>query len=242
MKNLVAPMVAAWITLLLPTALPAAASLAQADALFSSGVTARVLESARLYACFSDEHPDDYEAAWKASRSFRQYCADAQNWPEGPRDDALRTCGRLGMKYGSRAMANGPGRVEGVFWYACSAGYFAQGMGMVYSAREGLKDKVLAGFEKAYAIDRLYDGGGPIIALGRFWYVLPWPYYNMKKSLAYLREYQRLYPQDPEGQVYLAEVLIFMGNKAEARALLVKAASSRRSSFSARAAAILAKL
>jgi tetratricopeptide (TPR) repeat protein len=239
MKTLAASIMAVWMILALPAAPLAGASLTRADALFSSGATKAVLESALLYARFSDEHPGDYEAAWKASRSFRQYCSDAQGWPEGSRDDALKTYGRLGMKFGARAMSISPNRVEGIFWHSCSMAYYAQGMGTMHALREGLKDKVLAGFEKAYAIDRHYDGGGPIIALGRYWYVLPWPYHDMKKSLEYLREYQRLYPRDPEGQVYLAEVLMSTGRKAEARALLEKAASSGPSRFSARASSIL---
>lgn len=226
---------------ILPAALCADTTFTQADRLFSSSTPARVLESARLYARISDDHPESYEAAWKASRAFRQYCFEAPPDTPGNREDLYRTYGKLGMKYGARAMSIAPGRVEGNFWNACSMAWYAQGIGTMGSIREGLKEKVLACLERSYSIDRLYDSGGPIIALGRYWHVLPWPYADRKKSLAYLREYQRLFPRDPEGQVYLAELLVDLGKKPEARSLLEKAASSGDSHFSRRAASILTK-
>jgi hypothetical protein len=72
----------------------------------------------------------------------------------------------------------------------------------------------------------MYEDGGPIKALGRFWFVLPWPMQDKKLSLNYLREYQKLFPNNAEGQVFLAETLIKTGSKDEAKALLQKAETS----------------
>jgi predicted Zn-dependent protease len=46
------------------------------------------------------------------------------------------------------------------------------------------------------------------------------------KAHTYLQEFQKLYPEDPEGQVFFAEVLIDRKEKAEAKKLLEKAAAS----------------
>jgi hypothetical protein len=43
---------------------------------------------------------------------------------------------------------------------------------------------------KAYAIDKNYKQGGPMLSLGRFWSVLPWPLRDRPKGLDYFREYQ----------------------------------------------------
>jgi tetratricopeptide (TPR) repeat protein len=238
-------MAARCILMLIMTTLPATISaedtLARADRLFSTGEPAGYLESATLYSQFSDAHPGSYEAAWKACRSYRHHCLDCLAANAGSRRDLCGKSGKLGMKYGERAMAIAPGRVEGNFWYGCSLACYVQGISTLTALREGLKDKARASFERAYAIDRMYDEGGPVKALGRYWYVLPWPMKDRKKALTYLREYQKLFPNDPEGQVYLAEVLLDLGKKDEARALLRRAASSNEPYFSRRAAAILAK-
>jgi len=55
---------------------------------------------------------------------------------------------------------------------------------------------------------------------------------DKKISLKYLTEFEKLFPDDPEGQVYLAETLIKTGSKSEARPLLKKAAASGDKYFS----------
>jgi len=72
--------------------------------------------------------------------------------------------------------------------------------------------------------------GAPLTALGRMWNILPWPLKDNKKALKYLREAQRLVPDNPEGQVYLGLVLLESGDekdKAEAKVLLLKASKGK---------------
>jgi hypothetical protein len=97
--------------------------------------------------------------------------------------------------------------------------------------KEGLKDKTQTSFEKTYAIDKMYKEGGPMISLGRFWAVLPWPMRDREKSLQYYREYQKTqwFATNTEAQLFLAEVLIQMGGKkkkAEAKGFVEKALQS----------------
>jgi len=81
------------------------------------------------------------------------------------------------------------------------------------------------------AIDKTYNDGGPMLSLGRFWTVLPWPMDDEDKALAYFREFQSagFLDNSVEGKVYFAELLMDMGgrgNEAEARKLLSSAAQS----------------
>jgi predicted Zn-dependent protease len=79
-------------------------------------------------------------------------------------------------------------------------------------------------------------------ALGRFWFVLPWPMQDKKLSVKYLREFQKSFPNDPEGQVFLAETLMKTGDKDEAKSLLQKASISNDKYFADWAKRLLAEM
>lgn len=214
------------VTLALPSALKAQDVMAQAEALYQSGGLKDMLRSAELFAQQFKADPKSYEAAWKASRSYRQYAndskeAEVQGWKEICKEN-----GRMGMTFGENAVALNPKGVEGYFWYGCSVGNYSDGVSVMTALREGLKSKTQENLEKAYELDKNYKEGGPIKAIGRFWFVLPWPLTDKVKAHTYLREFQKLYPNDPEGQVFLAEVLIDRKEIAEAKTLLEKAAAS----------------
>jgi hypothetical protein len=93
----------------------------------------------------------------------------------------------------------------------------------------------------------MYEDAGSILALGRFWAVLPWPMASKKKSLAYYREYQQTpyFQQRDEGKVYLAELLISMGgkdNKAEAVKILEQSVKTDDTYFKAWAQRLMEKV
>jgi len=170
--------------------------------------------------------PDDYETAWKAARDCRYYADEAKkknapNWKA-----TCKEYGKLGMKYGEKAIALKPNGIEGNFWYGTSVGTYSDGVSILTALKEGLKDKTQSSFEKSYQINKMYWDGGPIKALGRFWFVLPWPMQDKGKSMKYLTEYQKLFPNDPEGQVYLGELLLKKGDKEQAKDVLQKASAS----------------
>jgi len=116
--------------------------------------------------------------------------------------------------------------VEGNAWYGFSVASYSDSVSVLTALKEGLKNKTQSSFENAYRIDKMYWDGGPIKALGRFWFVLPWPLQDKKLSLQYLREFQKTFPNDPEGQVYLAETLMKTGGNEEAKTLLQKTETS----------------
>ena len=95
------------------------------------------------------------------------------------------------MIYAEKAIALNPKSVEGYFWYGMNVGIYADSVNIITALFEGLKSKVQNSFETAYKIDRYYDNGGPIAALGRFWAILPWPLNDKKLAMKYYQEFYK---------------------------------------------------
>jgi tetratricopeptide (TPR) repeat protein len=191
------------------------------------------------------EAPKDYEVLWRAAMAHREFAnqskeQELKGWKERSAKE-----GKLAMQLATRAIEADGKRVEGHFWYGCSVGTYADGVSILTALKEGLKDKTQQGFEKSYAIDKQYHEAGPVLALGRFWSALPWPLKDNKKALVYLDEFQKYYPDNAEGQLYLGECLADEGgdaNKARARTYLEKAAQGKEPFYRNRAKALLASL
>jgi len=187
-------------------------------------------------------NPNGYTENWVMAQALRQYTdyykrEDKPGWKE-----LCKSNGKKAMGYAEKAISLKPDGVEGNFWYGCSVGTYSDGVSIVTALKEGLKGKTQAGFEKAYAANKMYNKGGPMKALGRFWGVLPFPLKDKKKSLEYLTEYNKYFPDNTEGQVFYGQALIDNGKKKEARAVLEKAAASSDSYYAAEAKKLLADL
>ena len=139
-------------------------------------------------------------------------------------EDICTKVGKKGMEVADKAIKLKPDQPHGYFWYGSCVGTYKDGVGLLAAIKEGLKDQTQSNFEKAYEIDKMYEEAGPILALGRFWSVLPWPLKDNDKALEYFREYQKTeyFNQKDDGPVYLAECLIDEGGdeyEAEAKKL-----------------------
>ena len=143
--------------------------------------------------------------------------------------------GKAGMDYAQKAIDLQPGKPDGHFYYGVSAGTYSDGVSIATVFTEGLKNKTQTSSEKAYAY-KTYEQGGPILALGRFWTVLPWPLHDYKAG--FLKD-------SAEAQVYFSELLIKMGgnaNKGEARSYLQKTIHSQDSYYKNAAAKLLSEI
>ena len=147
--------------MMMPMWTMAADLLTQADAVYDQGGMENYLKSGDLFAQALTADPGSYEAAWKASRSYRKY-ADAckKNNVEGWKD-ICKEYGKLGMNFGDKAKAIDSNQIEGHFWYGCSVGNYSDGVSILTALKEGLKDKTQSSFEKSYEIDKMYENGGP---------------------------------------------------------------------------------
>jgi hypothetical protein len=95
--------------------------------------------------------------------------------------------GKTGMLYAQKAIDLQPDKPDGYYYVGVNVGNYSDGVSIVTALAEGLKDKTQGSFEKAYAIDKSYMQGRPILSLGRFWSVLPWPLRDRPKGLDYFR-------------------------------------------------------
>jgi len=205
--------------------------LSRADALYEQGGIENYKGSIDLCLKALEQSPDDYEANWKCARAYREYGEEAKRQAvEGWKKICARY-GKEGMKYAERAITQEPDKPDGHYYYALNVGIYSDGVSVLTALAEGLKTKTQSSLEKAYDLDKMYDEAGPVLALGRFWAVVPWPYKDKKKALEFYREYQttRYFNEKAGGKIYLAELLLELkgkGNKEEAKALLEKASQS----------------
>ena len=230
-----------------PFTLLATGYMSEADTLFEQGSLANYKQAIELYQKAIAENPDSYEANWKCARAHREYGDAAKTEKIDGWKDICARYGKEGMNYAQKATELEPEKPAGYYYYGLNVGIYSDGVSIFTALSEGLKDKTQSSFEKTYELDKMFKKGGPMIALGRFWAVLPWPMYDRKKSLKYYREYQatKYFADNIEAQVYLGELLIQMGgdkNKAEAKGYLEKAAQSDDPYFRDKAKELLAKI
>lgn len=219
-----------------PLSLMAEDYLSQADALYDQGGMVNYKQSINLYLKALEVSPDDYETNWKCARAYRDYGEEAKKQVVEGWKDICATYGKEGMKYAQKAMELEPTRPDGYYYYGLNVGIYSDGVSILTALAEGLKNKTQTSFEKSYELDKMYDDAGPILALGRFWAVVPWPFKDNEKALAFYREYQttRYFYEKDEGKIYLSELLLKLKGRekiAEAKSLLEKVAQSDEKYF-----------
>jgi len=232
---------------LFPISLMAADYVAEADSAYARGGLDGYQKAIELYEKALAENPDSYEANWKCARANREYGDEAKSQKVEGWKDICAKYGKSGMQYAQKAVELEPDKPDGHYYYGLNVGIYSDGVSVFTALAEGLKDKTQTSFEKTYEINKMYKDAGPMLSLGRFWAVLPWPMRDRKKSLKYYREYQatEYFADNFEAHVYLGELLIQIGgdeNRAEAKGLLEKAAQSDDPYFRDQAKELLAKL
>jgi len=174
--------------------------------------------------------PQDYALNWQAARAARKYgdflvAEEVSGWKE-----AARVASKEGMKYGEIAFKLNPTGIEGWYYYGLCVGTYSDCVSIVKALTEGLKGKTQMGFENAYKFDKMYDNGGPILSLGRFWQVLPGiAGQDRKKAEALFDEYVSLFGSKPEANsdvwYFRGQLYKDTGRAAAAKADLQKAAA-----------------
>ena len=208
-----------------------AGTLSEADALYNQGGRENYIEAIGIYEKMLETNPGSFDLNWKCARAYREYGETAKKEKIDGWKKICAEYGKKGMGYAAAAKEINPSHPAGHYYYGLCVGIYSDGTGILTALKEGLKDKTQSSFEKAYELDKMYAEAGSILALGRFWAVLPWPLKNKKKSLAYYREYQNtsFFQRYDEGKIYLSELLIAMGGKThreQARQLLEQAIHS----------------
>ncbi|MBW1895302.1 MAG: hypothetical protein JRI91_16665 [Deltaproteobacteria bacterium] len=182
------------------------------------------------------KNPNSFKANWMAAKACRKYGMDTQELNLADWKAICKKIGKEGMAYAEKAIELKPKRVEGHYWYGMNVGIYADSVSILTALKEGLKGKTQDSFEAAYKIDKNYDNGGPIAALGRFWFVLPWPLNDEDLSMEYYREFQKTkhfgIPDTIIATVNFGELLIdSRKTRKEGIALLEKASKTSENKY-----------
>ena len=160
------------------------------------------------------KNPKDFESAWKLAR--------ARYWLGGHAEEKNRkTYLESGIAAGRAAIGIAPNKPEGHFWVAANMGALAESFGM----RQGLKYRgnIKDELETVLRLDPAYQQGSADRALGRWYFKVPGLFGGSdKKSEEHLRKSLTYNPSSSASLYFLAETLIDLGKKPEARATLEK--------------------
>lgn len=157
----------------------------------------------------------NFDAAWKLAR--------AKYWLGGhvPAAQQKRTF-EEGIAAARQAIAIQPSQPEGHFWLGANMGALAESFGL----RQGIKYRgaIKDALETVLKIDPGFQQGSADRALGRWYYKVPGLFGGSnKKSEEHLRRALSYNPNSIITMLFLAETLLDMDRKMEAKELLQKA-------------------
>lgn len=185
------------------------------DALYKSRETITSAQQAEgIWAARLAKDPNDFVSAWKLAR--------ARYWLGGHADEKKRKAYlESGIAAGRAAIRIAPGKPEGYFWVAANMGALAESFGL----RQGLKYRgdIKEALLTVLRLDPAYQQGSADRGLGRWYYKVPALFGGSdKKSEEHLRRSLAYNPNSASSLFFLAETLIELGKKDEARRTLQK--------------------
>jgi tetratricopeptide (TPR) repeat protein len=198
-----------------------AALLAEADAAYRQRDQPGALEAAQAALAKADQlSPGNYDVLWRQARlDFWRADDPALDKKEKSR------LGKRAWDLAERAVKANPSRVEGWFYAAGGMGQYALGIGVFTALRQGIEGKFKDRISHAEKIDPWYDDGAIQVAWGRFYYELPWPKYDARKSERALLAALDRNPDNVRARVYLADLYRKEHHDEPARDQLEKAAA-----------------
>jgi tetratricopeptide (TPR) repeat protein len=159
-------------------------------------------------------NPKEFESAWKLAKALY--------WLGGHGPEATRRADlEAGMAAANAAIALDPKRPEGYFWKAANMGALAESFGV----RQGVKYRkpIREALETVLTIDPKFQAGSADRALGRWYFKVPGLFGGShEKSVQHLQKSIEYDPNSTASHFFLAETLLDMGRKADARAALQK--------------------
>jgi hypothetical protein len=155
-----------------------------------------------------------FEVTWRVARGYWWLARTQEN------RTFKKALAVKAIDWAGRALELDGAHVEGHYVYAISVGEYATCIGITTAVMQDVAGKFEGAMLKSYEMDRDIDNGGPITALGRYYYVLPWPKRDLGRSLRYLEEVRQRHPDSLLGRVFLAETYYAQGEKDRARAEL----------------------
>ncbi len=172
--------------------------------------------------------PDGYGVLWRISRWYFWVADD----PKLAAEEKSRL-GKLGWDFGDRATRASPEGVEGWFYAMSGVGNYSLGIGVVTALLKGIDGKFVERLERAQKIDPDFDRGGVDLSWGRYFYELPWPKYDGRRSEVWLYKALGKNPKNVRARVYLAELYLKEDHPPEARRQLERALAHEPGAYDA---------
>jgi len=174
-------------------------------------IAGNLRKSLELSRKLSRENPGSYEVWWRYARSAFFVANRASS------DREKSKAGYEGYEAALKAQKIEPQRADAWYWGACSLGEYGRSCGILNAVTKGIATKIRDQLEKAVKYNRRLNHGGPLVALGRYWYRLPWPMKDIKKSIGYLAESVKVAPYNLRNHAYLADAYFEDGKISEAK-------------------------
>ena len=153
------------------------------------------------------EDGKNYDVLWRASR-YSWWLADGTKDKTQKRDFA-----KQGRDYATAAIALKPDGIEGNYYLSANIGAYSLAVGVFRALTEGLEGKFRAGLDYVVKTKPEYHRHGASLALGRYYFSLPWPKRNYKKSIDELTKVLNASPDNLRARLYRAETLLAEGEK-----------------------------
>jgi hypothetical protein len=175
---------------------------------------AQAREAERIWSERLAANAKDFASAWKLAK--------ARYWLGGHAPEAeRRAILESGIAAARAAIALEPNRPEGHFWVAANMGALAESFGM----RQGIKyrGEIKTELLLVLKLDPAFQHGSADRALGRWYFKVPGLFGGSnKKSEEHLRKSLTYNANSTASRFFLAETLLDMGRKADARTELQK--------------------
>jgi tetratricopeptide (TPR) repeat protein len=158
-------------------------------------------------------NPKDFSAAKNLAKA--RYWLGTNGLPEPERKPALEA----GIAAARTAIAIDPQKPDGHFWLAANMGALAESFGL----RQGIKyrGEIRTALETVLKLDPAFQQGSADRALGRWYFKVPGLFGGSnKKSEEYLRKSLTYNPQSIISRLFLAETLVDLGRKEDAKSEL----------------------
>ncbi len=186
----------------------------------------RLDEARSLLKAAEKASPSDYGVLWRQAQLYFWLSDD----PSLGNEERSRL-GKMAWEYGDRASTVNPKGVEGWFFAAVGMGNYSLGIGILKALGQGIEGKFRQRLTRAERIAPNFYGGGIWNAWGRFFFKLPWPKFDARKSEQMLQRGLQANPDNVRGRVFLAELYEKQGRTNEARGLLEQAIAHRPGSY-----------
>lgn len=173
----------------------------------------KAIGAVEIWAARLEANPKDFESAWKLARG--RYWLGTNGQPPPARKAELEQ----GIAAARAAIGLEPGRPEGHFWLAANMGALAESFGL----RQGIKYRgaIKESLERVLALDPGFLHGSADRALGRWYFKVPGLFGgDDRKSEAHLRQALTYNEHSVITRLFLAETLIELGKRDDARAQL----------------------